>query len=704
MRKPSSLCPLDLLIHLLSSSLFPSVKTDDINTLYTKSSYKLVKFCLFALVLSFCEMPIFISLSNIVMSGKLLYQLQLRIKRNAVNRVRKKEEIVGLRTSFNEEIQNFQISLFNSASQIWEFLNNGKDFSKLNAVHPVQQAEIQKTSQNTNSLITRRDNLNDFLNVNIVNGRIPKQSYLLVLSLFNFCWSEESTTAFVSKLLSCPKSQQRILATCLIPNSSIQVYFVSVLKDVFNNFEYQPIDKLASLCIEKLKKYSPLIPTFMRQIISQANYLFFDLLLPFVDYFSLFGICHNEITLFYPNKKEELIAALKKFFMSKESFTFYRELLQAPPLCVIPKELSIREIDPKYIPLTLLTPEIFDVKKPTFVPLSTSTYMSATHSVPDRNFTGVVRNILLDCELICLEKEKASPTECFADLVSMTSFLGDPELEQSLEEIEKYIGQHPNLTIQNICDMVNSELDKEENSEEQNPILSVSKYTRQSVFIKKNIEINNNIPINAQSLLNFFKLKNDIEKETSLPKMNFTDLFLKYKDKADCKTSFQLRNMFSILLKKTNYLATKDFPEADKSFHDYLEKNKEKIVNQIKQDFLEPYKKDPSLLKLFFDEFELAFQTKLPISRMEHIHNSYTILIGLLKEQGITDIGADQIVPLAIVATVYSNPIGLATTQKIFKEILQPLVNTASPLDSAQEYSLIQFLSSLQFLEEESSK
>ena len=47
-------------------------------------------------------MSLFI-INKFLMSGKLLYQLQLRLKKNAVNKTRKKEEINGLKKIFNEE-------------------------------------------------------------------------------------------------------------------------------------------------------------------------------------------------------------------------------------------------------------------------------------------------------------------------------------------------------------------------------------------------------------------------------------------------------------------------------------------------------------------------------------------------------------------------------------------------------------------------
>ena len=639
------------------------------------------------------------------MSGKLLYQLQLRLKKNAVNKTRKKEEIIGLKKKFNEEIQKYQISLYNSSSQIWEFLNNNvNNHSNIKINQPIKQAEIIKDNQKiTKDLFQTRNSLQEFLSKNITNGHLDKKSFLFLLSAFNYCWCEESTQVLVSKILSISKEYQKVLIQCLVPNPSIQVYFVTVFREVFNEFEYKTVKELLEITLEKLRKYSSLIPLSLQIILSSASYLFIDLMTPFIKFFSLFGICDPTITLFYPQKKEELISSLNQYFLDDDGVFYLESLTRTTPICVVPTEMCIRDIDINYIPYTFLTPDIYDVQKPCFIPLSISYSNNSYQNQQKHSFATTVINLLLDCELICLEKEDSPPLECFNELVSLTSFLGDPLLEQSLEEIENYLKENQNLTIQEICDIVNAEIDKEENSEEQNPILSIAKYTKQSALIQKLTEKNDNIYQNAQNLLHFYQLKNELDNET-LPDDSFINIFLKLKDEKQCNSTNQLANLFSILLKKTNYLESKDYKEEDQNLHTFLDNNKEKILTHISQDYLEQYKEDPSLLSLFFDEFELAFKTKLPLSQIEHIDNSYAILIGLLKEQGITDIGADQIVPFAILATVLCNPIGLASTKNIFCEILQPLINNnSSPISSGQQYSFIQFISTLQFIEEQFS-
>ena len=636
------------------------------------------------------------------MSGKLLYQLQLRLKKNAVNKTRKKEEINGLKKIFNEEIQKYQISLFNSSSQIWEFLNNKDDLSKVHLTKPLNQAEMLENNHKiTKDLFQIRNSLEEYLTKNIENGHLDKKSFLFILSAFSYCWCEESTQVFVSKILSINKEYQKILIQCLITNPSIQVYFVSVFQEVFNDFEYKSVEELSELTLETLRKFSSLIPLSLQIILSSANYLFFNLMSPFIEFFYLFGICDPSISLFYPNKKEELITSLQQFFEGDEGSFYLECLTRTTPICIVPTEMSMRDIDTSYIPCTFLTPEIYNVQNPCFIPLSITNSSNSFLNQKKKSFSMTVINLLLDCELICLENDDATPLECFNQLVSLTSFLGDPLLEQSLEDIESFLNENENLTVQDICNIVNEEIDKGEISEEQNPILSVAKYSKQSALIKKLTEKNNSIIMNAQDFVHFFKLQKELENISSPTADKFVDAFMKIKDEKHCKSSNQLKNLFSILLHQTQYLESKNYSEEDQKLHDSIECNKNDILNNINQDYLDIYKKDPSLLSLFFNEFELSFKTKIPLTQVEHINNGFTILTCLLKEQGLNDIGADQIVPFGILATVLSNPMGLATTKNIFCEILQPLVNNnSSPIPSQQEYSFIQFISTLQFLEE----
>jgi hypothetical protein len=81
------------------------------------------------------------------------------------------------------------------------------------------------------------------------------------------------------------------------------------------------------------------------------------------------------------------------------------------------------------------------------------------------------------------------------------------------------------------------------------------------------------------------------------------------------------------------------------------------------------------------------------------IQNCFKIFVRKLGE-----IDADQLVPFAIVATVSANPLGLALTSEFLTQFVEPLAACGSPVDHQQEYTVIQFMSTCQFLFEKMSE
>jgi hypothetical protein len=147
-----------------------------------------------------------------------------------------------------------------------------------------------------------------------------------------------------------------------------------------------------------------------------------------------------------------------------------------------------------------------------------------------------------------------------------------------------------------------------------------------------------------------------------------------------------------------SFRSRSELKAADNRCVEFLKRHRDDIFNQEQQSFLQPYKEDPSRLNAFVREFNFASGTDLPFDQLEHIHAGYQILACLLQMQGIGEVGGDQIVPLAMLATVYANPPRLASMHAMFSEYIRPLVETTSPLDHPLEYSLTQFLSTYEYI------
>ena len=134
--------------------------------------------------------------------------------------------------------------------------------------------------------------------------------------------------------------------------------------------------------------------------------------------------------------------------------------------------------------------------------------------------------------------------------------------------------------------------------------------------------------------------------------------------------------------------------ETQKIIHD----ESDYFISFNHQPFLDVYCKDTSKLKLFFEEFDIAFKCKQPFEKIYHIHSSFQVLTCLLTLQGIGDIGADQIHQFSAIAMVFSNPFGLASTNEFLSKYISPLLTMYSHLDHAEEYSVVQFLSTFKLI------
>lgn len=635
------------------------------------------------------------------MTGKALYSLQLRLKRNVINHQRKKEEINGLLTTYRDEIQQFITTIYNSAVTIYDFLYPDSMVQEENDEHP-------KIEPNAGALVKIKDNFDEFLKDNIQNGRISKAVYIQILSLFNFCWNKESVEDFVKKMLTTHENYQAPIAACLLSSPLLQAYVISVFKNVFKEFEVLNVEQLTNKTIDVMKQYSQILPNFAKVIIQKKPQIFWSkLFLQFLRLPYLFGLANHEIEIFYSTKLDQFVKCLTTYFMSKPSTSFFNQLAFSKDVCIYPLEQLIRQIDASFVPQTLITPEFAKVQAPKFIQYSYTPFVATSpEKVKTPGLIKSVRSLLQECDLICLETNETNPKVILQQLVSLTTYVSNIKFEAYLEEIDNFIHSSPyKQDINTIIKTINRELDGEYESNSKDPLVIISHYSKQFNFIKKLNDLLSSIGNRAQIL----KERRILQTKLCLPAVeelinpaDFILSFLALKDYLQLKKQESFRTLHSLLLSKIGFL-NKDYTDvvSDGEFNTFLIRNRNVFLEvQYTTQFLKPYIKDPRLLDVFFNEFNLVFKTKLPLLRAHHIHNSITILIGYLKDQNIGEIGADQIIPFGVVATVLSNNLGYITTKNMIVELIQPLMNNCSPLDSAEEYSVIQFLSTIQYLQD----
>ncbi|KAH0786988.1 hypothetical protein GPJ56_008986 [Histomonas meleagridis] len=333
---------------------------------------------------------------------------------------------------------------------------------------------------------------------------------------------------------------------------------------------------------------------------------------------------------------------------------------------------------------------------------------------------SLVREFLLHSYLVKLDRTYDNVSNYFQDIASFSSFEVNPELEECYYDLLDELSSSP-TTISEISKNIEHEMANETNPGEQT-LNTLSEYSQQSQYIKGLQEIAAKIRKCASNTYDFyymyrvyFELLSEIREhrpstdEIIQNPQTFVNFFCECSEKfseIEKKkiSSRKIKNLFYVLMYDTKawetFISQPSLVEYDKEIQRFVSEESESLLCYHQLDFLDIYKEDKSKLEMFNSEFKLAFECAQPFERISHIHSAYEILGGLLRLQDIGEIGADQIVPFALLATVYANPLGLASTGNFIAEFISPLLSGNSPVDHAEEYSLVQFLSTFRFLEE----
>jgi hypothetical protein len=137
--------------------------------------------------------------------------------------------------------------------------------------------------------------------------------------------------------------------------------------------------------------------------------------------------------------------------------------------------------------------------------------------------------------------------------------------------------------------------------------------------------------------------------------------------------------------------------EKDEQFRAFIDDNKERILAGQDCHHSRIFHQKES--ELFVREFTLAFAVKFTFDQVSHIFNAFAILTHMLELFSEEDVGADQLVPFALIGTVETNPSGLFSTRVFLQEFIQPLLADYSPLEEIMEYSVVQFIGICQQIE-----
>ncbi|OHT09681.1 hypothetical protein TRFO_21288 [Tritrichomonas foetus] len=670
-----------------------------------------------------------------------LFNLHLQIKKSIVNNQRNIEEVKRLRLTFEKQIRDLIVSLYQSSKAIYQFRYNpvdsinkeqvasGEEVATVDASNIVQRVMhyVEQSQGKLREIISKSVAANQ--------NHLSHGAFQLILTTFHYLWSQEQISAFSNFIKRLDPSLREHVYVCFLVQPLTQIYFENCLQPVFAQIQGKSTSELQEILIQKMQEYAPLFPEYLREIFveagSQNNSQIFwkSFLRPFLTLSSLFGLTHPEFSLYCEVQYNQLLESLDNYFASPESNEIIHKIVTCQEsLSLLPSEALLTQVDPMYNTSTLIdATAVFEatesfVEKPnisakvSYITVAKPSGSSSNAKVTELTLNDRIKNFLSLTRLVKLETEQKTIADYLRQLADFSSTDGDGDIERALDSLVSALP--PETTLDQLCQSLEEQL----NSETANDtLLCLSEYSSQNLYLSKLKDVIESISKNSLNYIEFTKthkmLKTIFEDPQTPPPsadsvMKSPKLFVDYVSKCcdsmmnldpSMKPSFlSYRNICSIILHDLGilkmYSEREDLKKLDETVHSFMSDEADNLLAFHQLSFLDIYREDRTRLKMFFEEFEIAFKCQQPFEKISHIHSAYQVLTGLLTLQGIGEIGADQIVPFAMVATVYSNPVGLASTSDFLSNYISPLLSIVSPLDHAEEYSVIQFLSTFQFV------
>jgi hypothetical protein len=526
--------------------------------------------------------------------------------------------------------------------------------------------------------------------------------FLQLMSSYTYLWSCETVNAFADFLCSQNPSVLSLFSDCFMAQPLTQIYFQSALRPLFQKFARVNIVKLVT---DALIKVASLMPSFLRRVIAKCperHIFFFDSFLKhFVIHHSLFGIADPELPLFAEAELAALLDGLSAFFHSSEAIAVVDAIVHCErQISIMPSELALRAVCPSFQPVTLVDSTLSD--QLFYIPMAALSVLTPQKSA-DRSdsLTSVTRRFLIASDLVKIEEDCQSPFAYFMQMSLLSDFYGKPEIELELDQLQVFTAANPGLDMDTLVTLVENELDLEIQNATEDPLCEISAYSSQYSYLTRLTNHASQISTHAKNYINFLKAQRFAQ--TSIP-LNRSSPFLEIYTTACASfptviaepSYLSYRSLFSVIAKQIGLELRLN--ERDAQVQEFLRVHRAALLESQNQPFLQVYHKEPSKLELFVRAFKRAFETNMPFVRLAHIHSAYQILTGLLQMQNLGTIGADQLVPFAIVATVCTNPPGLASTCDFLGRYVEPLVTCGSPVDHEQEYTVVQFMSTCKFL------
>jgi hypothetical protein len=657
-----------------------------------------------------------------------LYKVHLLLKKEAVSNNRKLCELRRLRQYFATQVSELMLAIHDASICLWTIMNTKPHAVMRDLFSRKYTASPGPVDPRIcEALAKLRSDPTDYLQRNCSDGgMLSLNSFVCVLSLFNFIWSREWSEQFAQLIIRSPANVVPKLCDCLLVHPLTQVFFRSALTGAFEVLRGKPSSEATKLILTSLVRSSPLLPPFIRRVLQRSGQhppgaLFHRCFLrKALEYFYIFGVAHPEMKLYIGPELDRLLVDLGDFFDSDEGSVFVtKELLgDSAMVCIEPSEAALGNISSDYGPTTCVDAGVLrdisgDVRlrdtEVLFVPVASAYTSRKEESPPVDNLTRIVSRFLVNAELVKLTTNYKTAVEYFEALAEMTAPFGDPKLRADLDKLHEILRSSP-TTLGEILDVIERRLSDHASDWNEDPLAEIADYSPRAAYLAKLAKFVQEIQKNALEWIEFNSITESVDElqgKTVQTSAEFVSYFVQVHDHVSERLAYTLtfstrRSLFSILMHKTGIFESikmrMELMHSDDNVLRFLKDRKAELIDEEHQPFLEPYLQNPEKLGMFLTHYNMAFATDWPFARLEHLHTAYQILAWLLQLQGLAEIGSDQIVPFALMATVYAAPPQLPTTQAVFAELIEPLISIASPLDHAMEYSLTQFLSTCAYV------
>ena len=576
-----------------------------------------------------------------------LYDVQRRIKNTRTLTAAIDSSIDPELDNFDKEISEFVFNLQQANLCIWAVIYRNKGSSITDHIQNIPEnfcvsSDFDFFGKINETIKTSSQSIHELSNMSLGD------SFCHIQSLFQYLWCDETVEEFIHFLFEASRSEFTNLVQGLLSHPLIWSYFSASLQPIFRKFLHLSIKELVEFTKQSLLDFSELIPEFFLRILrreeNQAFIFWCVFLSKFASYPFLFGLCSFDFEIYHKDLIKQYFTELESFFSTPDAVKFMSSLLSARPAILYPSAKLFEEVTLKRGGRLLISQEdssffgkfveFPDITKNTlFIQNPISPPPKPFNQIP--KFIDVVTKILDEAKLILVDTQN-TPKAALTQIVE----LGAPELSNELDDISNDLSK---ISMEELCDMINSKLSMEEETGKKRIKDTVAKYASQSSLVKMYTNA-------AKAIITNAKVLSFVENPTTpmdISTARAAATLSLYKSQTDCFAKV----------------------EEDKKVYEIMEND----LVESTDPFIIKCKQNKDDLQFFADEINLIVKGDSPLEITERIITAMGWLSEYVFSCGEEEAGADCIVPLTILSICVARPTWLASVINVIENVVIPM-------------------------------